>query len=220
MRLCIISDVPSVSQTLATGSYAPNTPHRWAAALVQQGHQVCWVLSARHCRILDAEAVLAPAAPDTLPATCRYVVPVQPYRLGAIEVWCVDDQIWQHTELHTRLFTFLCLLQRALPCDVMHAWGTLAIAYLAVYTARLLTIPVAVSYDGQMRAAMAQQPFLWEWVARQVSAAVVPSRAERAQLLTCSSLTPAQIHVIAPAQPQVGQLLTALYARLRDGVRT
>lgn len=214
MRLCVISDYPSIPRTPAADDYDLSTLRHWAAALVQQGHQVHWLLSTRSLQALDAEVALTPAATDLLPATCQYIVPVQPYQLTGIDILCVEQHVWQHADMHTRLFTFLCLLQRALSCDVVHAWGALAVAYLAVYTARFLAIPAVVSYDGQLRSALAQQPFLWDWVARQVSAAVVPSMAEREQLLTLSPLPSGQIHVIAPTQPQAGRILTALYARL------
>ena len=214
MRLGVISDYPVIPQTTAEAGYDLRTLRHWAVALVQQGHQVSWLLSTSSLQALEAEGVLSPAAADMLPATCRYVVPVQPYQLAGVDIFCMDHHVWQHTDLHTRLFTFLCLLQRALWCDVWHAWGALSVAYLAVYTARFLAVPAVVSYDWPIRAAMAQQPFLWDWVARQVSAAVVPSMAEREQLLTLSPLMPDQMHVIAPTQPQGERLLAALYARL------
>ena len=214
MRLWLISDHPVIPQTTAEKAYDLSALRRWAVALVQQGHQVYWLLSTRSLQALHAEVALAPVAVDTLPVTCRYVVPVQPYQLAGIHIFCVDQHVWQHADLHTRLFTFLCLFQRALACDVLHAWGALAVAYLAVYTARFLAVPAMVSYDWQIRSAKSQQPFLWDWVARQVAAAVVPSVAERERLLTLSPLMSAQVHVIEPTQPEVGRTLTALYARL------
>src|SRR5262249_52685022 len=159
-------------------SYDLSAVRRCAMALVQQGHQVYWLLSTASFQALQAEAALAPAAADILPPTCRHVVPVQPYQCTGVRLLCVNQEIWQHTDLHTRLFTFLCLLQRALSYNVFHAWGTLAVAYLTVYTARFLAVPAVVSYAWQLRAAKPPQPFLWDWVAQQVAAAVVPSMAE------------------------------------------
>jgi len=195
----------------------PGAVQRCARALAQQGHEVYWLLSTASLPALQAEATLLSTATDTLPATCRYIVPVQPYRWAGVRLLCVYQEVWQHTDLHTRLFTFLCLLQRAVSCAVFHAWGTLAVAYLAVYTARFLAVPVVVSYDWQLRSGK-PPPFLWDWVARQVSATVVPSRAEYEWLLTHSLLAPTQLQVIDLMQAEVGQTLTALYARLCGAV--
>src|SRR5262245_40129571 len=114
-------------------------------ALAQQGHQVYWLLSTESLQALQAEAALAPAAVETLPAICRHIVPVQPYQCAEVRLLCVHQEVWQHADQHTRLFTFLCLLQRALSYDVFHAWGALPVAYLAVYTARFLAVPAVVS---------------------------------------------------------------------------
>jgi hypothetical protein len=217
VRLCLISDYPVIPPTAAEMDYNLSTVHRCARALVQQGHQVYWLLPTESLQAFQAEAALAPAA-DTLPPTCRYIVPVQPYQYAGVRLFCVDQQVWQHPDLHTRLFTFVCLLQRALSCAVFHAWGTLSVAYLTVYTAHFLAVPVVVSYDWQLRSAQPQQPFLWNWVAHHVSAAVVPSMAEYEWLLTRSPLAPTQLHVIDPRQPQVGRTLSALYMSMGDAV--
>ena len=218
MRLCLISDYPVIPQTAAEMDYNLSAVRRCAIALVQQGHQVYWLLSTESLQAFQAEAALVPAAADILPPTCRHIVPVQPYQCAGVRLLCVHQEVWQHADLHTRLFTFVCLLQRALSYDVFHAWGALSVAYLAVYTARFLAVPAVVSYGWQLRSAKPQQPFLWDWVARQVSAAVVPHMAEYERLLTCSPLAPAQLHVIDPRQAEVGQALTALYVRLCGGV--
>ena len=218
MRLCLIGDYPVIPQTAAEMDYDLSAVRRCAMALVQQGHQVYWLLSTESLPAFQAEAALAPAAADTLPSTCRYIVPVQPYQCAGVRLLCVHQEVWQHADLHTRLFTFVCLLQRALSCAVFHAWGTLSVAYLAVYTARFLAVPVVVSYDWQLRSGKPQQPFLWDWVARQVSAAVVPSIATYEQLLTRSPLAPPLLYVIDPMQAEVGRTLTALYARLCGAV--
>jgi hypothetical protein len=86
----------------------------------------------------------------------------------------------------------------------------LPIAYLTVYTACFLNVPAVVSSIS----AEPEQPFLWDWVARQTSAVIVPRMAERERLLTLGPLTSAQVHVLDPMQPHLGQTLTALYARL------
>ena len=214
MRLCMISDYPVISRTAAEMDYDLSAVQRCAMALVQEGHEVYWLLSTESLSALQAEAAVVPAAAETLPATCRYIVPVQPYQCAGVRLFCVHQEVWQHADRHTRLFTFLCLVQRALSCAVFHAWGTLAVAYLAVYTARFLAVPAVVSYDWPLWSGKPLQPFLWNWVARQVSAAVVPSRAEYEQLLTGSPLAPTRLHVIDPMQGELGRALTALYTRL------
>src|SRR5262249_4444329 len=132
-----------------------------------------------------------------------------------IRLVCVNQEFWQHPDLHTRLFTYICLLQRALPCAVFHTWGPVPIAYLTVYTARFLAVPAVLSYSSQLVAVEPKQPFLWDWVAQQVAAVVAASPAERERLLTRAPLSLRQVHVIDPTQPYLGQTLTTLYARLR-----
>ena len=196
MRLCVIGNSPEVQ--------------RCAVALVQQGHEVYWLLPSDALQMLHNGAAGLQVAPDILPATCRSVVPVQTYHCEGIRLVCVPQECWQRSDLHTRLFTCLCLLQRDLPCAVFHAWGPLPIAYLTVYTARFLDVPAVVS----SLSAEPEQPFLWHWVARQAAAVSVPSMVERERLLTLGPLTSAQVHVLDPMQPHLGPALTALYARL------
>jgi hypothetical protein len=188
--------------------------HRCAAALVEHGHQVYWLASTEALQTLHNEATPLTVATDILPSMCQYVVPVQTYHYEGIRLMCVNPEVWQHPDLHTRLFTYLCLLQRVLPCAVLHAWGPLPIAYLTVYTARFLAVPAVLSYSSQLVAVQPEQPFLWDWVAQQVAAAIVASPAEQERLLTLAPLTSGHVHVIDPAQPYLGQTLTALYARL------
>jgi hypothetical protein len=151
---------------------------------------------------------------DILPSTCQYVVPLQTYRYAGIRLVCVNQEFWQRPDLHTRLFTYLCLFQRALPCAVLHTWGPWPIAYMTVYTARFLAVPAVLSSSPQLVSAKLEQPFLWDWVARQVAAVIVPSTTEREHLLTLAPLTSTQVHMIDPAQPHLGNILTALYTCL------
>ena len=201
MRLCVIGDSPDV--------------HRCAVALVQHGHQVYWLSSPEALRTLHNGAAWLQVATDILPTTCRFVVPVQTYHCEGIRLLCVNQEFWQHPDLHTRLFTYLCLLQRALPYAVFHTWGPWPIAYLTIYTARFPAVPAVLSYSSRFVSTKLEQPFLWDWIARQVSAAIVPSTVEQERLLTLGPLTPAQVHVLDPMQPHLGHTLTALYARLR-----
>ena len=200
MRLCVIGDAPDV--------------RRCAVALVEHGHQVYWLTSPEALRTLHNEAAQLTVATDILPSTCQYVVPVQTYHYEGIRLLCVNQEFWQHPDLHTRLFTYLCLLQRALPCAVFHTWDPWPIAYLTIYTARFLAVPAVLSYSSRFVSAKLEQPFLWDWVAQQVAAAIVSNPAEQERLLTLAPLTSKQVHVIDPTQPHLGQTLTALYTRL------
>jgi hypothetical protein len=187
---------------------------RCAVALIEQGHHVYWLASTEVLRTLPKETTQLTMTTDILPSMCQYVIPVQTYHHEGIRLICVNQEFWQRPDLHTRLFTFLCLLQRALPCAVLHAWGPLPIAYLTVYTARFLAVPAVLSYSSQLVSAQPEQPFLWDWVARQAAAAIVASPAEQERLRTLASLTAGQVHVIDPTQPHLGQTLTTLYTSL------
>jgi len=201
VRLSVIGDAPDLCHC--------------AVALTEQGHQVYWLASVEALRTLPNAAVQLKVATDLLPATCQYVMPMQTYHYAGIRLMCVNQEFWQRPDLHTRLFTYLCLLQRALPCAVLHASGPLPIAYLAVYTARFLVIPAVLSYSSQLVSTRPEQSFLWDWVARQVAAAIVASPAEQERLRTLAPLTSGQVHVIDPTLPHLGQMLTVLYERLR-----
>lgn len=196
MRLCVIGDSPDV--------------RRYAITLVRQEHQVYWLLPSEALQMLPNGTAGLQEVPDLLPTTCRSVVPVRTYHYEGIRLVCVSQECWQRPDLHTRLFTCVCLIQRDLPCAVFHTWGPLPIVYLTVYTARFLDVPAVVSAAS----GAAEQPFLWDWVARQASAVIVPSGAERQRLLALGPLTSTQVHVLDPMQPHLGPALTALYARL------
>jgi hypothetical protein len=200
VRLCLIGDSPEVRPC--------------AVALVEAGHQVYWLASTETLRRLQNGAAPLTVATDILPATCQYVVPVQTYHYEGIRLGCVNQEYWQHPDLHTRLFTYLCLLQRALSCVVFHTWDPWPIAYVTIYTARFLAIPAVLSYSLQLISAKLEQPFLWGWIARQVAAAIVSSPAEQERLLTLAPLTSQHVHVIDPTQSYLGQTLTGLYTRL------
>ena len=102
MRLCVIGDSPDVRHC--------------AVALVEQGHQVYWLASTEGTADVTQWGPRSSLATDILPSTCQYVVPVQAYHYEGIRLVCVNQEFWQHPDLHTRLFTYLCLLQ--LPCAV------------------------------------------------------------------------------------------------------
>lgn len=185
-----------------------------AVKLAELGLQVTWLSSHDTAEILASETGVMPTAGDELPATCRHVLACQTYRLGGVQLFCVDPALWQQPDLRTRLFTFLCLLQRQLSCSIWHAWGSLACAYVGVYTARFLGLPAVVSYSRLWLCAGARQTFMWQWVARQVAMALVSSPTDRERLLATSDFVPLRVQVLPPHLSTAGARLVALYRHL------
>ncbi len=206
MRIGLMSDIETHDDLLAI--------HQYAVALTQQDVQVLWVASTETAAALSGDTGLIATDIDTLPATCRHVVPCQPYQLSRIQLVCVDRTLWQDSMLHTRLFTFLCLLHDALPCTVLHAWGSLPAAYLAVYTARFLDIPAAVSYSALCLDASLQETFAWQWVARHTAMALTTNLADQQRLLTSGAVEPARLSIMDPALPATATTMTTLYQSL------
>jgi hypothetical protein len=190
-----------------------------ALSLVEQGLQVLWLSSTATAEALRDDPTLEPDDMHSLPATCRYVIPCQPYRLAGTPFFCADNLLWQQRPFHTRLFTFLCLLQQALPSTVWHAWGDLAAAFLTVYTARFVGVPAVVSYNQTCLRTGLHYPFAWQWVARHVSMALVPSLTDRERLISTSECPPRQIQVCHPAGASATSAMVALYRQLHDPKR-
>ena len=185
-----------------------------AVALVRHGLQVLWLSSTATAEVLARDAQVIPGSLEDLPATCRYVVPCQPYRLDGVQLVSVDTTLWEQPALHTRLFTFLGLLQQELPWALLHAWGTLSAAYVGVYTARCLGCPAVVTYHQPWPGDDPTQTFLWQWVAEHVAMALVCSHADRQGLLATKAFPPARVQVIDPALPTLGATTAALYQGL------
>lgn len=160
-----------------------------------QGHQVTWITSTETIDTCAHDTAFIPTSQDDLPATCRYVLSCQPYRMAGATVFAIDREVWQDAALHTRLFSFLCLLQRELKWDVIHARGDLASVFTAVYTAQFLGVPAVVSYDDGLIAFAQQQPFVWRWINRHVAGARVCCEADRQRLIDVSELTAKDIRV-------------------------
>lgn len=186
-----------------------------AQSLVRQGVQVQWIASTDTAAALANQGHLAAAGDEGLPATCRHVLPCQPYDFEGVQLLCLTPTLWQDPALHTRLFTFLCLLQQARPCHIWHAWGSLAAAYMTVYTARFLGLPAVVSDIVPALDADPQQVFVWQWVAQHVSRAVVDSAAERQLWLSVDAVSAAQIEVIDSAASEYVNALINVYQRLQ-----
>jgi hypothetical protein len=162
---------------------------------------------------LLAEAVQLSTVTDMLPATCQHVVPLQAYDYQGVRLLVLAQALWHQPDFHTRLFTLLCLLHRALPCQIWHAWCSMPLAYLTVYTARFVTVPAVVSCDAAMLAARGQQPFLWDWMMRHASVVVVPSQEAYEQLAGCQAGV--RVSVLEAGSPLLGQRLAALYKGLQ-----
>ena len=212
MRIGLISYHPTVSAAPAeeVGSDFQSLC-QYIATLQLHGYQVHWLSSTDTAAALAQDHRLVTADAQDVPATCRYVVPYQPYRFAGASLLCVDSACWQRPDLHTRLFTLLCLLQRERPYTVLHAWGTLGAIYMAVYTAGYLGVPAVVSYGPACWYAGARQPFLWQWVVQHTAAAVVATEADRESLVATTDLPPARVHVIDSTQPPEAHALAALY---------
>jgi len=194
------------------------TLYQHAVHLNQQGHQVWWVSSTDTIEAIATYTktlALIPKNTSNLPKTCQYVVPCQVYRFQGGQIFCIDCCVWQQPSLRTRLFTFLCLLQRALPCEVWHVWGALPGAYLAVYTGCLIGLPVVVSYNEEYLRDVSQGSFEWHWVAQHASQALVACEADRKRLAATSVLTPKQIQIVNPVLLEASASAINLYESLR-----
>jgi hypothetical protein len=218
MRLCLVSHYENVTVVGSAAQRHVQTLCQYTVALAQQGHEVFWLLSqdlAQHC------AVPLVATPlESLPPTCRYVVPCQLYRLAGVQACGVDVTVWQHPDLHTRLFTLLCLLHRACSWDLVHAWGDGAAVYLGVYTARFLGLPAVVSYSPAALDPALQQSFIGTWVAQNATRVIVAQAAEHAALLALGAISSDHVQVIDVTLPTAAQAMTALYTSLQAAAVT
>ncbi len=165
------------------------------------GFEVHWLLSTDTLAALANDPALRPANASDMPPTCRHVIPYTLYRLGAIRLIGLEPSFWHDTALHTRLFTFLCLLHREQPFTALQAWGALPTIYLTLYTATYLHLPGTVFYTPSCLQDGPQQSFLWQWVAQRTAMAFTGQATDRDRLLRTSSLQPEQIQVLDPAQP-------------------
>jgi hypothetical protein len=186
-----------------------------AVALRQQGVQIHWLSSTDTAEVLAHDPRLVATEAQDVPATCRYVVPYQAYRFADIPLMCIDSALWQRSDLHTRLFTLLCLLQRAHPCSMWYVWGTLPVVYLTVYTACFLGVPVVVSYGPPGLHEALQQPFLWQWVVQHASLVLVRTEAEQQSLHATRDVPAHRVRVVDPTLPTLGATLASLCESLK-----
>ncbi|MGE3538048.1 MAG: hypothetical protein AB7N91_11525 [Candidatus Tectimicrobiota bacterium] len=208
MRLCLLSDLPLSATPGNPAITAAEIFPAYVAFLSQQGHEVYWLSTPALLHAPVIQAALLPATAELMPTTCRYVMPVQAYWYAGARLLCIPLELWQRVDMHTRLFTFLCLLHRARACTLFHAWSTLPIAYLTVYTARYLALPAIVSCPADTPEPGPADVFRQDWTAQHAAAYVVHSPA-----VSPAGLDLARLHVINPAQARASQTLLALYRR-------
>jgi hypothetical protein len=204
-------------------SYHPTSPadpvpandvhalYRLVRAAVAHGFQLHWLSATEAVEGLDREGRLDAARDEDVPATCRHVIPYKAYHLDGELLFSVAEAFWQDPGLHTRLFTFLCLLQRQCPATIFHVWGPLPIVYLGVYTARYLGLPVIGTYNALCLRHGPQQPFMWQWVAEHVTLGLVAGQEHRQVLQATTTLPQHRIRVLDAADPTAGATLAALY---------
>ncbi len=162
---------------------------------------VHWLLSTDTISALAPDLAQSSTDAQDLPPTCRHVIPYALHRLDTAWLVGLESSFWCDTSLHTRLFTFLCLLHREQPFTALHAWGALPTLYLTVYTAAYLHLPATVFYTPSCLQDGPQQSFLWQWVAQHAATAFTGHAADRDHLLHTSLLRPEQIKVLDPSQP-------------------
>jgi hypothetical protein len=211
MRIGFVSHVPASTLEQDGSTRECRVLCQYALTLARQGGLNFWLCSPETLGALATQVSLIPAATTDVPATCRHVVPLRPYRLEGIRLFCIDRDLWRQRDRHTRLFTLLELLQRELPSTALHAWGTFPIAYVTVYTASFLGLPAVVTYGRLEGRDGAGAAFEWPWVARRVALALVHDQQDRRHLLTTSDLTPARVRIITPALWSDGAVQEALY---------
>ena len=179
-------------------------------AFIKQGHHFSWITTQTAVDLTIKAGFPWRVHAATLPQTCSNVIPCQAYAAPGLSIYVVDQPIWQQAAFHTRLFTFLCLLQRASPWTLLHALGHFPAPYLAVYTARFLGLPVVVSYDEPALCPDPRYAFAWSWAARHATLALVRSPADRQRLITTAGIVATKVRCLAP-HPQAWQTLMALY---------
>ncbi len=206
MRILLVSDHTLASQ--------PQPACQFAKILVQNGMQVHWLADTDTISALAEDPDFRPAAASEMPVTCRHVIPYTLHGLHGIQLVGIESGMWHDTALHTRLFTFLCLLHRERPFSILQAWGGLPTAYLTVYTAAFLGLPGTVFYTPSCLQDGPQQAFLWQWVAQHVAMALTAHASDREQLLDTSSLQPHQVRVIESIQATTGPAVVAWYQAL------
>jgi hypothetical protein len=198
MRIGLVSDH---SLALSPQRHAQTLCQCAKALTTLDGFDVSWLLSTHTIAALAHDPALRPADVSDMPPTCHFVIPYTLYYLDEVRLIALEPSFWHDTALHTRLFTFLCLLHRQQPFDLLQAWGALSTIYLTVYTATYLHLPGTVFYTPSCLEDGPQQSFLWQWVALHAAMAFTGHATDRQRLSHTSPLQPGQIQVLDPEQP-------------------
>ena len=213
MRLNMVSYYPLGHAVGQADSAEPQELAQAVSTLAQNGYEITWLTSSDILHL--PMPALHPEPVEGLPVTCRDVVPCQMYRLGGAQVIVVEALIWQRPDLHTRLFTLLCLLHRELGWQVMHAWGELAALFLGVYTACFVGIPAVVSYGSRSWSEEEENLWQWCWVQQHLAAAFVSSASGR-EALRRFGMAPPLTKMYTSADVDMAPELRALYQLLAD----
>lgn len=188
----------------------------YASSLVAHGCRVQWLCPPVTLDILTAQLAGISVHASGLPKTCRYVVPCRAYAVAGVQLFCPDEVLWQQRPLHTRLFTFICLLQQALSCDLWHAWGSVPASYLTVYAARFLGCPAVVSCEQTFLHSAARYAFEWQWVCRHAALLLVEREADQHRLIRTASVpdtTP--VRCVSPEGSETASIVRTWYEQFR-----
>lgn len=216
MRIGLVSDVSAALNRDLSACDGVVALTRFVRLLARRGFQVQWITATEMAEALSDDAGLRPVEAAAMPPTCRYVLPYELYQLDGVELVCLPRAYWQDRALHTRLFTFLGLMQRERPCALWQTWGTLATTFLTAYTASYLNLPCAVFYTSACLREAPQQDFLWQWVTHHTQAGLVGTVSDRARLLATATLASEYVQVIDPLAPTAGEAIATLYQTLQD----
>jgi hypothetical protein len=216
MRIGLVSDQSTTAANHLATRDGVRVLRRLTRVLVQYGFQIQWITATDTAAALSDDPCLRPLNATAMPPTCRYVLPYELYHLDGIDLVCLNRALWQDRALHTRLFTFFCLLQRERPCALWQTCGTLATTFLTAYTASFLSLPCSVFYTSTCLREAPQQRFLWQWVARHIAAGLVGTVSERERLLAMGDLAPERVQVIDLHRPTAGARIATLYQTLQS----
>lgn len=217
MRIGLVSDIDETIQCDVAARDGVAAVALFVRLLRQQGFWIQWITANDTARALSHEADLTAVDAASMPPTCQYVLPYELYRFEGADLVCLPRSFWQDRALHTRLFTFIGLMQRERPCALWQTWATLATTYLTAYTAAFLDLPCAVYYTAACLSEAPQQGFLWQWVTEHARAGLVGVSSDRDHLLATAALAPESVQVIDPRVTTTGERIAALYQTLTWG---
>ena len=207
MRMGLVSDKRS--------PLAPLRLYQVIQEMGRRGHEVLWIATTEMADAVRAQYNLTASGIEQVPATCRYVVPCTWYDLDGGRLVEVEPDLLQDATLQTRLFTYICLIQRELPCHIWHAWGGIEVAYLTVYTARFLGLPAAVSCPEAWPDETAPLAFVEKWVMQHLDVMLAGSERHKQRLQRHTGYTQTRIEVTPFTSPGALAEMIAGYETLR-----